>query len=305
MRALVAALVLVALAPLARADDEAARVAEARQRFVEGAALVKKAQWSEALAAFESSQRLRPHPITRYNIGACQRALGRYTRAHDDLESALADKSAALPDSLAEEARSFLAEIERLLVHVELRVDPPEATVALDGHPLTAAATAGAWSLVLDPGAHVFTLSRRGFADVLANRSFAPGAHVQLDLHLDSLPATLRLTCNRPRAVVTVDGVDVGLVPVELLRPAGSYAVVMSKPGFVTYHGKLAVQAGEDARLNATLDEKKTPIYKRWWFWTTAAVVVLGAGIGSYFAAHAGDVPPVDGGGLGWAVKLR
>src|SRR5260221_14539435 len=54
---------------------------EARQAFREGVTLVKKAQWAEALLAFERSARLRPHPTTTFSIGACERALGRYVRA--------------------------------------------------------------------------------------------------------------------------------------------------------------------------------------------------------------------------------
>jgi PEGA domain len=304
MRPLLAAIVLLVAARAVSADEDAARVAEARQRFVEGAALVKNAQWSEALAAFERSARLRPHPITLYNIGACERALGRYTRAREALSSAVG-AGAGLPESLAAEARAFLAAIDRLLVHVALTVDPPEAEVALDGTPLAAGPTRGAWPLTLDPGAHIFTLKRGGFADVLVNRSFAPGSTTPLDLKLDRLPATLHLSCNRAQAIITVDGLDVGAAPVEIQRPGGSYAITMSKPGFVTYRGKLSVQPGEQARLNATLDEKKTPVYRKWWFWTAAAVVVAGASVGTYLGARAAQTPAVDGGGLGWAVKLR
>jgi hypothetical protein len=291
------------------ADEDPARVAEARQRFVVGTELVKKAQWSEALAAFEESVRLRPHPITQYNIGACERALGRYSRAREAFARALAPSEKPqdqLPTSLVEEARGFVAEIDGLLAHLDLAVDPPEASVALDGHPLSAPPTApGRWSLVLDPGAHIFTLARRGYADVVVNRSLAPGSHAPLALQLDRLPATLHLSCDRPQAVVTVDGIDVGAAPVDLQRPAGTHAITMARPGFVTYHGKLTVQPGEEARLNAPLEEQRTPIYRKWWFWTAAVVVVAGAVVGSFFAARAAETPTVDGGGLGWSVKLR
>jgi tetratricopeptide (TPR) repeat protein len=36
--------------------------------------------------------------------------------------------------------------------------------------------------------------------------------------------------------------------------------------------------------------EQPDPIYKRWWFWTAASVVVVGSGIGIYAATRAG--PP-------------
>lgn len=303
-----APLVLMLAAGAAAADEDAARITEARQKFVVGAELVKRAQWSEALAAFEQSAQLRPHPITQFNVGACLRALGRYARAREALGGALAASSPKnlLPEALAAEARASLAQIDQILVHVELTVAPREASVALDGQPLAAPPSSpGAWSLTLDPGAHLFTLSRKGYADAVVNRSFAPGARAPLALELDRLPATLHLACNRPGAVVSVDGIDVGVTPVEVQRPSGSHAVTIRLPGFVTYRGKLVVQPGEEARLNAPLEQQRTPIYRKWWFWAAAVVVLAGASVGSYFAARAAETPTIDGGGLGWAVKLR
>jgi PEGA domain len=319
-------------AAAARAADDVA-VAEARKLFVDGTDLVRRAQWSEALAAFEQSARLRPHAITTYNIGACERALGRYTRARATFARSLDENGRVgqLPPSLSEEARAFVAEIDGLLAHADVSVDPPEAAVIVDGRPLAivppdatrapgarpiavagtlapglgAPAPAPRFELLLDPGAHVFTLSHKGFGDVVVNRGFAPGAHTRLELALARLPATLHIDANRAGAVVAVDGVDVGAVPVDVERPAGSYTVAVRKPGFGTYQTHLVVRAGERADLNAPLAVQKTPIYRKWWFWTAAAVVVVGASVGGYFAARAAETPTLDGGGLAWAVKLR
>ena len=52
-----------------------------RQLFAEGTERVRNADWAGALASFERSAALKPHAITMYNIGACQRAIGSYTRA--------------------------------------------------------------------------------------------------------------------------------------------------------------------------------------------------------------------------------
>src|SRR5439155_11326153 len=134
--------------------------AEARKLFIEGADLVKRAQWSEALAAFEQSARLRPHAITTYNIGACYRAMGRHARARETFGRPLAESDASnhqLPESLADEARAFAAELDGLLARVDVSVDPPEASVALDGRPLQVTegdARPGRYRLVIDPGVH-------------------------------------------------------------------------------------------------------------------------------------------------------
>ena len=77
-------LVALLLAGLAHGDDgedTGDPVADARRYFQQGIAHVRKSEWAEAHDAFEKSTALRPHAVTTYNLGACQRAMGRYTRA--------------------------------------------------------------------------------------------------------------------------------------------------------------------------------------------------------------------------------
>lgn len=53
-------------APHARADDADPKAA--RDEFVRGAQLVKDADWAGALAAFETSSRLKTHPVDRKSV---------------------------------------------------------------------------------------------------------------------------------------------------------------------------------------------------------------------------------------------
>src|SRR6185436_1529963 len=106
-------------------------------------------------------------------------------------------------------------------------VEPTDAALAVDGRPLAEAQpgtlVAGmlppgpgkpppgaVFTLLIDPGSHIFTMSRKGFSDVVVNKSFAPGAKGELKLQLDRLPATLHISANRDGATVSVDGKDVG-----------------------------------------------------------------------------------------------
>ena len=303
-------IVLAASAP-AFADEakpsasETPDVTKARDEFVAGAELVKKAQWAEALAAFERSAKLRPHAVTTYDIGACLRAMGQYTRARETFVRALAenDKSggAELSESLVADSKGYIAEIDRLLATATVHLAPANAAIAVDGRPLEVVAGAttptlvagtlppgagtpppvASFTLVLDPGAHVVTLSRKGFADAIVNRTFLPGSTTDLKLELDRLPATMHITSNQPGAVVTVNGSDVGVAPVDVSRPAGSYRLVVKKDHFVTYESQVQVQAGEEANLEAKLFAESTSLTQRWWFWTAAGVVAEGAVRGS------------------------
>ena len=312
--------------PAAIAPASDAALLKARERFAKGASLVQAAQWAEALSAFEESSKLRPHAITTYNMGACERALGRYTVARATLEQALSPKagSGALPESLAGEAKAYLSEIEHLLVHIDLSVAPPDTEIAVDGRPLQATDLAGGktvWvaglrpggrgeplpaahgAVLLDPGTHLFTLSRKGFKDQVVTKTFEPGKRDKLELNLDRLPAKLRVSSNEPRSLVRIDSIDVGYAPSDVERPAGPYNISVQKPGFVTYETTVRANPGEAADIKATLRHEKASLLGQWWFWTAASVFVTGAVLTTYYATRSPQRPALDGGGLGWTIQ--
>lgn len=309
------------------AKSDSPQVVAARDLFVRGTTLVRSAQWAEALDAFEQSVALRPHPITTYNIGACERALGRYTVARDRLQRALdADpESGKLPESLRVEAKAYLSEIERLLVRVDLIVEPADASVTVDGRPLAAGTSedgpvvvagvlppgrgsalfGGRGSAVLDPGTHLITLSRKGYSDQVITRTFKPGTRQGVMLNMDRLPARVQVSSNQARSRVRIDSFDVGYAPVNVERPTGTYEVVVEKPGFVSYESTIRVNPGEAADIEASLSP--TPLTQKWWFWTAAGVLVSAAVVGTYYATRSEPTPErpaIDGGGLGWTVQV-
>jgi tetratricopeptide (TPR) repeat protein len=312
------------------ATPEDATAAEARTAFQEGTKLVEQAQWAEALAAFERAAKLRPHAVTTYNMGACERAMGRYTRARGLFRQALEEQAASggrqLPQSLAAETQGYLDQIEQLLVTVDVAIRPDNAAIQIDGRPLEAAAgqapsptlvaglrapgpgepaPAGAFKLLIDPGPHVFSFARKGFTDQVVNKKFDPGKAYDLHLELDRLPATLHIASDRDGALVVVNGADVGPVPVDVLRPAGDYKVSVKKQGFAPYETLVSLKAGEETDLRAALPLEKRSILTRWWFWTATAAVVTGAAVGTYFLTRPAPVRPApSGGSLGWTVQV-
>jgi hypothetical protein len=188
-------------------------VVEARTAFKEGTSLARQAQWGEALLAFERSARLRPHTFTTYNLGYCERALGRYTRARKFLAKALAENEArggaALSAEVAADAKKYLAEIDLRLARAAVALTPSDAAVSVDGRPLEMVAAdrtppvlaagtrdlgagevpaSAQFDLLLDPGAHVFTVSRPGSTDLVVSRAFEAGSRAPLELKLVFAP---------------------------------------------------------------------------------------------------------------------
>lgn len=318
---------VIASSQAAHADDDP-QVSAARDEFVRGTDFVHKSQWAEALAAFERSAKLKPHAITTYNIGYCERALGRYTRAKETLEAALKENDASggaqLAPGLVTDTQGYLDQIKSLLSVADIKLEPAEAAITVDGRPLLAgadgtliagirapgpgeAAPSGAFRVVLDPGPHVLTLSRKGYADAVVNKTFAPGATVPVALALDKLPATFHVEADQASAVVRFAGADVGFAPVDVSRPGGSYKVEVVKSGFVTYESTVVGQPGEAVNLRAPLRRESPSLVTRWWFWTAAVAVVAGAATATYFIVQANQTPtqpPPNGGGLGWTVQI-
>jgi hypothetical protein len=228
-----------------------------------------------------------------------------------------------------------LAEIDGLLARVRITVIPSSAAIAIDGRPLqriaaskgtTPAAAppraalplmiagsrdpgagepvvAERFDVLLDPGAHVITLTRRGFAAAVVNRTFGPGVREQLRLELDRLPARLDVRANEQGAIVYVDGNDVGVAPVQLSRPAGSYRVTVEKDGFASYEALVEVAPGEESKLRATLVEEGVQVLERWWFWASVAAVVGTSAVVTWAATRPEPEPlAYDGGSSGWVV---
>ena len=332
-RRLAALLVLVAFAiageARARADEGDPKVA--RDEFLRGASLVKDADWAGALAAFERAARLKAHPVTTFNIGACLRAMGQYTRARKAFATALDENGrtpgAELTAGLAEETRRYVTELDRLLATLDLVITPDEAQIAIDGRPLEPAPAAqarggttliagtlppgaakpapkGRFRVVVDPGTHVITLSRPGFADAVDKETLLPGATLEKKLELDRLPAQIRVTSNFVGAQVLVNEADVGLTPVEINRPAGKYHVVVKKPGFLVFDTNANADPGQNVNVTATLREDKPALTQRWWFWTGVSVLVVGAAVTTYALTRPDpERPALNGGGLGWSVR--
>jgi PEGA domain len=303
----------------ARAQTNDAGMERARQAYVRGVELSKDEHWGDALAQFEDAAAARDAPLTRFNIGYCQRALGRYVAAHKTLVAVLANPVGLDPAQL-EDAKSYTIEFERVIARVDVTLDPDTAAVAIDGRPLEADGTSattflagvapaaaakpigvGRFTVLLDPGRHVVLASRPGHQDVVVQASYRPGERATLALHLDMLPATVHVDTDPRQALVRLDGHEVGVAPLDLQRPAGAYKLEVVHDGFETYTTALKLVPGQRVDLTPKLSIYRTPLTKRWWFWTGAAVVLLGGALAAYLIVRANEPPPpYDAGSTNW-----
>src|SRR5262249_36856342 len=154
-----------------------------RQAYLRGVALAKAEQWGDALTAFEEAASARDAPLVQINIAYCQRALGHYLAAREVTTRVLANTTGLAPVQI-EDAKAYKSEFDRVLVNVKVTLDPASAALTVDGRPLQRATGEkdvflsglakagegnspgmGSFTVVLDPGLHLFRASRPGHED--------------------------------------------------------------------------------------------------------------------------------------------
>lgn len=316
---------VVAIAVPGRAEDA---LAVARHDFDVGTAASREERWSDAVVAFEHAYAAKPHPLTAFNIGVCLRATGNLLEAEQRFHVALQSES-QLPTNLVQDARDYLREIPVRLATLDLEVTPADAVVSIDGRSLGSRATdaergAGSRALLepkaaptsaglaadataipygkadirLNPGVRLVLVRKPGFEPTVLSLSIGPGATVERHVNLTQQNARLHLTSFPERAVVRIDGVDVGAAPLDIERPSGAHKVVLQQDDFEPYETTLVLSPGTRSDLHAKLTRRRVSLASRWWFWTAIGVVVATATVTTYVLTR--PPTPLDGGGLNW-----
>ncbi len=328
--ALACTLAFAASAGKANAEPDESAVLAAREAFTAGAKLVEEARWPEALAKFQLAQEKRPHPVTRYNIAACLRALGAYTAARRSYAEALQESEAAqlgeaLDARTVAEVRGLLVQLDGIIATLDVTVLTAPVTVSVDGAPLSVEAPdrtvagvrgpgpaerapAARFAIRLNPGVHTVTFHGADVSDAAMTYTLAPGATQSVTVQLDRLPSTLHIAAVPTESVVRVDGVDVGTAPATITRPPGMHRVRIVHPGFLPYDTQITTRPGEDLRITGKLAPESVALTRKWWFWTSLGAALAGVAVGSYLVVRSTEPPdrtPYNGGTLGWTVPAH
>ncbi|MDP3273769.1 MAG: PEGA domain-containing protein [Deltaproteobacteria bacterium] len=162
-------------AVLAQSSDNANR---ARMRFEDGVRLANGLQWTQAAQAFEESYQLFPRVNTLFNLGLAHRALGRYTRAIDELERFVREGE----PSAAERAQvsSALDEMRGRLAHLTIVPSVDGARITMDNEPVESTT-----DLTVDPGNHVIEVTAQGHTRNAQTISLSPSETRTLNVRLE------------------------------------------------------------------------------------------------------------------------
>ena len=152
----------------------------AKQAFQSGVEALKQEDFSKALTAFETSNRLRPKPVVRYNIGLCQHALSKYVEAIETLELLMAESSETLSAERRIEVEQILAVARARVATLRLRTGTEGAEILIDGRLLP---EDGEETVVtVNPGDHVVEMRKIGFISFRKEMTVDSGTTLQLEI---------------------------------------------------------------------------------------------------------------------------
>ncbi len=234
-------------------------------------------RYEDALAAYEEAFQLSKDPILHYNRGRAWQFLARYPDALVALRLFEAEAPATararvptFPDLLAE------VKTKVATLHIDLAV--PGARVLLGKRQIgvtpfekpTIAVNAGPSTLeVVAEGYLPFTQD----VDLKGDEALT---EIAVTLVPKSQIGVLVVKSRVAGAHAEVDGKPIGVVPAEAPLRAGKHALVVTYEGYDPARTQVVVDAGK--RKEIELDPlTRTPIYKKWWFWTAIGTVAAGA----------------------------
>ena len=176
--ALVAVLPPVVSGGNARADDPKA---EARNKLVEGGELLRRGDYTDALAKFKEAYALVPSPKIFYNFALAYQNLGRTTEAIEAFEKFLDEAADAAPDTRAN-AERYKSELVPKIASVVVQCDNEGAEISVDGRPY--GTTPRKNPIRLDPGPHSLIIEKAPLPAFTQKLDVHAGQRVVVDAKL-------------------------------------------------------------------------------------------------------------------------
>lgn len=191
----------------ARADDRQ----EAERHFRLGVALQKVEDFDAAAREFQVSLQLFPTKSALFNLANCLQGLHRYEKALAAFERLQREYGKELEEPMLAATKAQMDELANLIGWLRLEIDPPSASVRIDGEPVEATALRAPVRLSL--GQHEVSASLDGYKSETLQIHLAP-----------------KETLTRRIALVPVKDTGPKAPPAELGRDAGAEPGVQPLP---------------------------------------------------------------------------
>jgi tetratricopeptide (TPR) repeat protein len=187
-RTCTAALVLLALAAPARAQDRQASdadMSEARARFARGVQLYREGSLEAALAEFDKANQLAPSYRLQYNMAQVHYELHDYVSALRAYRRYLTYGGDEVPADRRTKVQADISELEGRVAQVTVRTNVPGAAITVDE--VRAGLTPLTGALLINPGLRRVSASKSGYLPASVTVNAASGERMQVALDLTDL----------------------------------------------------------------------------------------------------------------------
>ncbi len=235
------------------------QLAEARAHFDRGVLLFDGGDNDGALVEFQRAYEISRRPTVLFNIAATCQALRRYGDAIEALRRFLAE-STEEQRRQRRDAERTLHDLEQLIAHLTVAVEPADATLQVDGRVQTPGA-----SLIVGPGTHRIQITRDGRRTHLQEFTIASGESRELRVALAPLDgaantvtvtptgrASLTLVGAPAEATLSIDG-HLSSAAAPLALPSGPHVVEVQARGHRPWSGTVLLRPGGAHRLQVAL----------------------------------------------------
>lgn len=260
----------------------------------QGDTAIDAGEYALALSTYAKALGIETCPSLYYNRGRALQGLGRNAEALADFEQ--------FRDSASTELVANVPRLDEMIGFVQRQV--AEITVVCNVHAATLHVNEQALALPLktplrlDPNTVRLEITSPRHETWSTRVTLEAGEHREIVARLVPVDARGALVVNSPTtgANVTIDGRNVGVVPVELRLEPGAHTVGVERTGFEPVSSRVEVRTGERRVINLALD-KTTEWYQSWWFWSSVGVVmatgaIVGVALTTETSPGSGDIPP-------------
>ncbi len=263
---------------------------EARALFEQGLQAAEQERWADALELFRQSRSVVPRPSVLYNEAQVLVRLGRFVEARSalrDFRSATTLHGASEADrARLERARELAAEIDGQIATLLVRVDPPSASIEVDGEPTLGSGPTR--TLELDPGRHAITLRAEGRDPRSFTVSLLSGTRSTETVTLAESSATrLIVEPGDASARVEVDGQTIGTGRAESAVSGGRHTVRVIPTAGDARHRDVDIAPGTTLTVDLGPSSVSGEVTSEGWFvglMVVAGLLVAGGIVGGVLA---------------------
>ena len=144
--------------------------------------------WVEAKAYFTQAHALQPNARTLRGLALVCYELQHYVQAIQHFRASLASTTRPLTQSMREGVHELLQDAERFVARIEVQVEPADATLTLEGHPVTRNSEG---QIVVDAGSHELLAEAPGYESATRTLTTDGGETLRMTIALRPIAPTV------------------------------------------------------------------------------------------------------------------